>query len=135
MPSKRGAGGKGAASGVTTAPDNPCTPAKRATPLHQHTCGVSEMTMKTAITCSKCDNRIDSPHAADGQTMKGGEAVDQAVCADCAPFHCLTCKDRTSSLNPEIYAMANGHKGSRGICAICGRKKNRIGALAGLVTA
>ena len=87
------------------------------------------MTTQVAINCAKCENLIDSPLAANGQTMKDGVAIALAICAVCGPFHCLTCKQRTASINPEIYTMGNGHPGSRGICAVCGRKKNRLGAL------
>ena len=93
------------------------------------------MTTKAAISCAKCDNRIDSPVAAGQQILKSGAALVLAVCVACAPFHCLGCKTRTSSLNLEIYAMENGNKATRGICAICGRKKNRTGAIAALAPA
>lgn len=93
------------------------------------------MTMKAAIQCSKCDNLIDSPIAAGQQLLKSGAALALAICAACAPFHCLGCKTRTSSLNLEIYAMENGNKATRGVCATCGRKKNRTGAIAALAAA
>ena len=87
------------------------------------------MTTQVAINCAKCENLIASPLTADGQTMKDGAPITLAICAVCGPFHCLTCKQRTASINPELYTMGNGHPGSRGICAVCGRKKNRLGAL------
>lgn len=80
-----------------------------------------------ALTCARCHRPIPPP-AADC-------VIADAVCAECGPFHCLSCKERTPTLNPELFTMANGKSGSRGVCAGCGRRKTRIGGLAAFAAA
>ena len=73
-----------------------------------------------ALSCSRCHRPVPPPPL---------DFIGTVVCAECGPFHCLSCKERTPTLNPELFAMKNGKSGSRGVCGGCGRRKTRIGGL------
>ena len=93
------------------------------------------MTAQVEINCFNCGDPIGTgPNVvANAQTMQDGRPITRAVCAVCGPIHCLRCKGRTDTLNPEVYTMGNGKPGTRGACAACGGNKNRIGAVAVLL--
>lgn len=95
------------------------------------------MTAQVEINCFNCGGAIGvgTDVVADAQALKDGRPIVRAVCAVCGPIHCLRCKGRTDSINPEVYTMGNGKPGTRGTCAACGGNKNRIGAVAVLVPA
>lgn len=48
---------------------------------------------------------------------------------------CVKCKTKTDSKNVTPTIMKNGRPAAQAVCAICGTKKFRIGALPETVTA
>ena len=49
------------------------------------------------------------------------------------PFRCMKCKEHTETNDVQEDKMSNGRDCVRGICAVCGTKKFRIGSLASLL--
>lgn len=49
------------------------------------------------------------------------------------PFRCMKCKENTDTADVQEDKMSNGRDCVRGICAVCGTKKFRIGSMASLM--
>ena len=43
-------------------------------------------------------------------------------------IYCLKCRTRTETNNLEQVTLKNGRPASTGLCAVCGKKKFRMGA-------
>ena len=44
-------------------------------------------------------------------------------------MYCVKCKDKTATRDATPIVMKNGRDAVQGICAVCGTKKFRIGAI------
>ena len=43
-------------------------------------------------------------------------------------IYCMKCKTKTETTNVEQVTLKNGQPASTGLCAVCGKKKFRMGA-------
>ena len=43
-------------------------------------------------------------------------------------IYCLKCRTRTETTNLEQVTLKNGRPAATGLCAVCGKKKFRMGA-------
>lgn len=69
------------------------------------------------------------PAKASPTTTAAAAAAEQTT----PPFRCMKCKENTDTTDVQEDKMSNGRDCVRGICAVCGTKKFRIGSMASLL--